>query len=356
MSKTDDLKEKISKKVEILESVSKILSLVGSAFVSILGFLHYADIIKASDFYGIPVDYFIDNAPLYSLFSKIVILILPLIFFLLPAIYKQFFKNLSYTDNELKMLSFSFCMLLLILFLDWIIKGIFFVFPSTTIRFKINAAVIFYFVLVCILSYLHYEYYLSKIFEVKKNERDVLWSQPKVYYILLIFSIIILLRSMNISNTYNSHKKYNAEDKKIYQLIITNKIDKDNKNYKEIDKIVEQYSEIIATGDSDFTYYEEISLLEKLRSINNEFKNKLEGNYEDASSDDKLDVDVIIIRNDKDAVTIKGYIDDNKLHILKGQYRMDDISNKEIINIETGIAEIDIIDLSDLVEKYKNNN
>lgn len=181
---------------------------------------------------------------------------------------------------------------------------------------------------------------LAKNKEDNKNNKNYKYIIIKSLIIVLVIVITVALfrRSSSISKQVKVEKNFNSGVDHNFEIIVRNK-------YTDVvdSHTLYKSNENNSADDSDNgaykTYYDELVKCEKNRGSDNE--NTEENQTSDFSSlndyfitdKDKLILDIIVIRKKREAITIKGYIEDNVLYILKGQYRMQNIDNEDIINI-----------------------
>lgn len=360
-----------SKIFNLIELITKIVSFVTICFVYLVKYINYFDVIKASNFYGIPISYFSEDPLLDSIVIKFLVFIIPLFIFLMPALSAIVFKDAIYSKFELVMMSFSNSLLLLMFFIDVIIYPVITVFENQSVGFQIVISLVVFFIICLILTFLNYLFYSGLIFTIDDNSsnlksesadsevkfKDKVKSKLKENNVgasiyMIVITIFILLFSVNKSEKIKLNKNYDIDRINSYEIIIKNNELLEDENTANYDKDKAIYCECF---NNRKTYYDEIAEDEpevcKVEKDSEIIKYK----KDDSTFKENILLDIIAIRKDKNAVTIKGYIKDKKLYILKGQYRMESIEDKDILYIKDVKAKFDDNKIEKLVEKEKSN-
>lgn len=277
---------------EWLDIGIKFTTLFGAILVFFTKHINYKDAIKASEFYGIPVEYFIDNSLSSSLAYRIFIVFFPFFIIILPALIQMFFNITSLFKYDAIYLSFIICVVLVLLLLGKILDRV----NKWLDKFSEPRKIIIYVIsnlsMIGIITYLYYKYIVSEIFEIKEAKFN-----PFNFSVgtILVTILVLLLAGIIIYSHIKKEdlkRKYDYYDEKRYEIILQ------------------------------------------------------------SSRKGKVPVDIIIIRNDEEAVTIKGYVENKELTIYKGEYRIEDISNKNIINMKFDNVKYKTSIIEDIKKRY----
>lgn len=429
-----DKEEKKDKKGEstdilkIIEYLTKIFTFIGIVLLFLTKYINYFHALESSDYYGIPISYFIEDPLTDSFVLKILFIAMPFIIFLMPAILIVLFKISTYDKFEVKILSFANSLLLLVFFIDIIVNLVYIIAPNSSNDFKLGLSFVIFLIIALLLTSIYYKFYESVITitnnnifsnllnknkkdnsdvkeekdkdknlnskDIKENDsqnkdvdkdsileeesssknpesegdgEDTGKIKPKkkekkdyktilIIAIVIFFTFVLFKRSVTISDEVKVEKKFNSAEDHNFEIIIKNK-DQESLDAYTLDYSYEDNNNVDSDVESSSTYYDEMDDCEQNCGLDYDYSKEDGANNISRENDyipaykDKLYLDLIVIRKDKNAVTIKGYIKDNKLHILKGQYRMEDIENKDIINIKSGEAELVVTKIEDLINE-----
>lgn len=143
-----------------------------------------------------------------------------------------------------------------------------------------------------IITYLYYKYIVSEIFKIKETKFNPFnFSVGTILVTILVLLLAGIIIYSNIKKE-DLKRKYDYYDEKRYEIILQ------------------------------------------------------------SSRKGKVPVDIIIIRNDEEAVTIKGYVENKELTIYKSEYRIEDISNKNIINMKFDNVKYKTSIIEDIKKRY----
>lgn len=204
----------------------------------------------------------------------------------------MFFNITSLFKYDAIYLSFIICVVLVLLLLGKILDRV----NKWLDKFSEPKKIIIYVIsnlsMIGIITYLYYKYIVSEIFEIKETKFN-----PFNFSVgtILVTILVLLLAGIIIYSHIKKEdlkRKYDYYDEKRYEIILQ------------------------------------------------------------SSRKGKVPVDIIIIRNDEEAVTIKGYVENKELTIYKGEYRIEDISNKNIINMKFDNVKYKTSIIEDIKKRY----